>query len=152
VSPVRSALTQTSALQGHVKDGLGAIAAAHHAHVEMELRPAFGDSLDIDAGLLSGRESEHRWDYLLGHGPTRMVIALEPHSAKQDQVSTVIRKKQAAMDQLRGHLRDGVKIARWFWVASGDVQFADTERERRRLDQHGIEFIGKVLRARHVNG
>lgn len=41
-------------------------------------------------------------------------------------------------------------VRRWFWVASGRVQFADTERARRRLDEHGIRFVGKVLQARYL--
>ncbi len=147
---VRSALLPGSALQPLVKDGLGAVAPAHRNYIEAPLRPSFEDSLDIDEGLRPGREAENRWDYLLGHGPSRTVIALEPHSARTGEVDTVIRKKAAARTQLYGHMASGARILHWFWVASGEVQFADTERARRRLDEQGIHFIGRALLAKHL--
>lgn len=54
--------------------------------------------------------SANGWDYLLGHAPTSAVIGLEPHSAKQDEISTVIAKQSAAKDQLHQHLRDGARV------------------------------------------
>lgn len=149
-TPVMSALHPASSLRPHVQAGLGALEAGHHQHVAGDLRRTFQDSLDIDTHLQGGRDSEHRWDYLLGHGPSRAVIALEPHSAKSDQIDRVIRKKQAAQDQLRPHLAQGARVHLWIWVASGDVQFADTERAKLRLAQQGIRFVGKVLRPRHM--
>jgi hypothetical protein len=93
---------------------------------------------------------ENRWDYLLGHCPSGEVVAVEPHSARQDQVSTVIDKRTAARNHLRDHLREGVSVSRWLWVASGDVHFADTERARRRLDQNGIQFVGRKILPKHL--
>lgn len=147
---VRATLRPDSMLLARVETGLGALEHAHRGYIEAPLRASFEDSLDIDEGLRSGRETEHRWDYLLGHGPSRRVIALEPHSAKTGEIDTVIRKKTAARDQLATHLAPGAKILHWFWVASGDVQFADTERARRRLDQQGIQFVGRALLGKHL--
>jgi len=114
------------------------------------VRAAFGDSLALDDAMLAGHEQENRWDYLLGHTSSGAVVGLEPHSAKQDQVSTVVNKRKAAKDQLQDHLRPGQTVSRWYWVASGDVFFADTDRVRFQLDQNGIEFVGKRLLLKHL--
>lgn len=149
-TPVRQALREDSTLQPSVADGLGAIKTVHHVYFDDGIRRDFADSLDLDAALEQGREQENRWDYLLGHTSTREVVAVEPHSAKEDEISTVIRKRTAALDQLKDHMRGGMRVAKWLWVASGKVHFADTERARRRLDQNGIEFAGKKVSAKHL--
>lgn len=149
-SPVRAALAPESPLSAEVKDGLAAVVAGHNGYIDPAVRAEFADSLDLDAALLAGHEQENRWDYLLGHAPSAAVIGLEPHSAKEDEVSTVIAKRRAALDQLRGHLRPGIQVASWLWVASGKVHFADTEKARRRLDQHGIQFVGGRVQSKHL--
>jgi len=72
------------------------------------------------------------------------------HSEVKDGIGTVIKKKKAAKEQLAGHLRPGARITTWLWVASGRVHFADTEKARRRLDQQGIQFIGREVLAKHL--
>lgn len=149
-TPVRGALKEDSNLQPLVQDGLGALEKSHHNYFDASIRADFADSLDIDKALRKGREHENRWDYLLGHASSGQVIAVEPHTAKQDEITTLIRKREAAREQLRDHLRDGAKIAKWLWVATGKVHFADTEKEKLRLDQKGIEFVGKVVMPKHL--
>jgi hypothetical protein len=122
----------------------------HRSYVDEAIRPAFSDSLDLDEGLRPTHGQENRWDYLLGHAPSTAVIGLEPHSAKEDEVSKVIAKCAAARDQLRSHLKANARVAAWLWVASGKVHFADTERARRRLDQHGIQFVGTRVLQKHL--
>jgi hypothetical protein len=149
-TPVRRALREDSPLQPRVVDGLGAVESTHRDCFDNGIRDQFADSLDADKAFAEGHENENRWDYLLGHKPSTEVIAVEPHSAKQDEVSTVIRKRKAAHEQLRLHLRNGAKISKWLWVASGKVHFADTEKTTRILDQNGIEFVGKTVKAKHL--
>jgi hypothetical protein len=149
-TPVRVALHEDSFLQPLVVGGLGAVKAAHRDYFEVAVRPAFADSLDLDEAVMPGHEQENRWDYLLGHSPSGQVVAVEPHSAKQDEITTVIKKRSAAREQLKGHLRDGVWVAKWLWVASGRVHFADTEKVRRLLDQNGVEFVGTKVGNRHL--
>ncbi|MDI7269392.1 MAG: hypothetical protein QME96_15500 [Myxococcota bacterium] len=148
-TPVRGSLVADSSLLPRVAAGLGAVKDADREHIDSELRPEFADSLDIDEAFRPGHEQEHRWDYLLGHGPRAIVVAVEPHSARRDQISTVIAKRAAAKTQLAAHLRRGAKIAAWLWVASSEV-FADTERAKRRLEQHGILLVGKTLMRKHL--
>jgi hypothetical protein len=149
-TPVRRALRTDSALQSRVEDGIAALKKAHRDYLHQDIRAAFADSLDVDEGLRKGREQENRWDYLLGHEESRDVVALEPHSAKQDEISTVIRKRKSALAQLRAHLRDDARVAKWLWVASGKGQFANTEKAKLLLDQNGIEFVGTQVLAKHL--
>ena len=149
-TPVRQALLDTSQLMEHVSDGLAALDRAHRSYIANEIHGTFGDSLNLDEALLETHPNANRWDYLLGHTPSQQVIGVEPHTAKDDEVSTLIAKRAAAKEQLASHLEPGSRVAKWIWVASGKVQFADTEKARRRLDENGIEFIGKQLQARHL--
>ncbi|MBI5500473.1 MAG: hypothetical protein HY907_09530 [Deltaproteobacteria bacterium] len=144
-TPVRRILLPASSLQALVENGLGAMKKSHHEYIHVDLRPAFADSLDIDKAFEEGHEQENRWDYLLGYGPTASVIAVEPHSAKQKEISAVIKKQVCAKEQLAPQLTPNARIAAWFWVASGKVHIANTERAIRRLEQHGIKFVHKML-------
>jgi hypothetical protein len=150
-TPIRAALITTSTLLVKVADGLGGLKRLHVSeHLEESIRASFQDSLDLDKGLTKGREQENRWDYLLGHSNSRRIIGLEPHSAKTDQISKVIAKRKAAIDQLRDHLKAHARVAAWLWVASGKVAFADTERARLLLDQNGIRFVGRMVLPKHL--
>lgn len=92
------------------------------------LSRAFADSLDLDAALAAVHPNAHRWDYLLGHKPSGQLIGVEPHSAKEDEVGAVIKKRKAALEQLRLHLKDGTRVAAWLWVASRKVhKFVGTD-------------------------
>ncbi|MBI5511018.1 MAG: hypothetical protein HY903_19830 [Deltaproteobacteria bacterium] len=130
---------------------MGAVKKEHRGFLEDSIKADFSDSVDIDEAFRPGHEQEHRWDYLLGHRTAKVVIGLEPHSAKQGEVSTLIAKRTAAQDHLRSHLKSGAKITAWLWVASGAVHFADTEKTRRQLDQHGILFVGTKVLRRHLS-
>lgn len=149
-TPIRSALRKESTLLPLVVDGLGAVKNAHRDYFDAAIRQAFADSLDLDKAMQLGHEQANRWDYLLGHASSGNVVAVEPHSAKQDEITTVIKKRIAARKQMKDHLRDGARVTKWLWVASGRVHFANTEKARLRLDQHGIEFVGAKVTARHL--
>lgn len=149
-TPVRSALRKDSTLLPLVADGLGAVKSAHRNYFDTAIRQTFADSLDLDKAMQTGHEQANRWDYLLGHAPSGSVVAVEPHSAKQDEITTVINKRVAAREQIQGHLSDGARVTKWLWVASGKVHFAKTEKAIRRLDQHGIEFVGTKITAKHL--
>ncbi len=149
-TPIRRALLDESELLPRVADGLAALKKIDRECFEREIRNTFADSLDLDEAMRPGRDRDHRWDYLLGHHVSETVIAVEPHSAAQGEVSVVISKCARAKEQLRDHLRDGVKIAKWLWVASGKVTFSGIEKAARQLDQHGVEFVGTRVAAKHL--
>jgi hypothetical protein len=149
-TPLRQVLHERSLLHASVKDGMEAVSKPHRLYFDEAIRSAFADSLELDEAVRVGRDEENRWDYLMGHTPSGEVIAVEPHSAEQDQVTRVIRKRRAALAQLEGHLRDGARISKWLWVASGKVHFANTEKAKLMLDQNGIEFVGTKVMAKHL--
>ncbi|WP_394828741.1 hypothetical protein [Pendulispora albinea] len=104
----------------------------------------------MDDAIEKGHEREPRWDYLLGHRETTKIVGLEPHSAETSEISTVIRKRKHAREQLAEHFRPGVEVAEWFWVASGRVSFLAHEKATLSLAQNGITFVGTKLLAKHL--
>ncbi|MBL9104773.1 MAG: hypothetical protein JNL82_27765 [Myxococcales bacterium] len=149
-TPIRDALVAQSTLRPLVEDGLQALKREHRAMVDAAIRGEFADSLELDEAMLKGNEQANRWDYLLGHESTGHIVGLEPHSAKNDEITTVIGKRRAALDQLRGHLKPSARVTHWFWVASGKVDFLPLDKAKIRLDNEGITFIGKTLQAKHL--
>ncbi len=91
-TPVREALAVQSTLAVSVHDGLGAVKDKDKKFIEASIRTQFADSLDTDKAFRVGHDEEPRWDYLLGQ-ENRSLIAVEPHSAKTDEVKAVINKK-----------------------------------------------------------
>ncbi len=150
-TPIRAALRPESRLQVAVRDGLGAVESGHRDYLEEKIRTQFADSLELDAAMADAYPQDNRWDYLLGHAPSGCVIAVEPHSAKSDQVSTVIAKRTKAQAHLREHLRPGAKIAEWIWVASGRVDFSPFDRIKRQLDEKGIRFVGGQMKQKDLS-
>jgi hypothetical protein len=149
-TPIRTALRSDSMLLPSVKNGLGALTAAHDRVLHAGVRPTFADSLALDSALQSYYPTSNRWDYLLGHKPSHALVGMEVHSVRRGEVSVLIAKKQATLDQLRRELRDGRSVDHWLWVASGSVQILDLDKARQRLDQHGITFVGQQVLARHL--
>jgi hypothetical protein len=149
-TPIRAALCEESSLRRLVCDGLGALKSTDHKYLEPDLRPLFRDSLDLDAATASAHPQDNRWDYLLGHSPSGRVIGVEPHSARSDQVGTVIAKKVAASRHLQPHLQPKARVASWIWVAAGQVDILHLDRARLRLAQHGVQLVGKQLRAKDL--
>ena len=148
---VRSMLSKKSALLAAVRDGIQALKDSHKDYVDNQIRHAFEDSIDLDAALQHGHDQENRWDYLLGHERSGSVVGLEPNSARSAEVSTVIAKRKSAIDQLRGHVSPGAKVAAWYWVASGKVDFLPLDKTILRLDQNGITFVGRKLLQKHLD-
>jgi hypothetical protein len=149
-TPIRLALLPSSALRTRVSDGLGALSKAHRQLIDKPLRSSFADSLEVDEALRKTAAREPQWDYLLGHDPSSVVVGLEPHSAHTGEVAAVIGKKAAARRQLQSHLKKNSRIAGWFWVALGKVDFAPPDKVIRRLEQEGITFVGGSLREKDL--
>jgi hypothetical protein len=150
-TPLRDALRRGSRLGLLVVDGLKALKTQDKQLIDEQIRSRFADSIDIDIAFIDLFPNENRWDYLLGDKDSASVFALEPHSAKLDEVSTVVAKKERALVQLREHLKPARRVARWFWASSGAVHFPDTDRVMLRLAQANIVFVGKILRKKHLD-
>jgi hypothetical protein len=148
-TPIRKALTAQSTIKALVQDGIGAIKDNDKRFLDASIRTQFADSLDTDEAFRVGRDQEPRWDYLLGH-KNRSLIAVEPHSAKTDEIQAVINKKRALTRQLNGHLKDRTDVSKWLWVASGKVCFPRGSRHEFKLSQAGIKFVGRCVLAKHL--
>ncbi len=129
---------------------MGAVKDKDKKFIHASLRTQFHDSLDTDEVFRVGRDQEPRWDYLLGH-ENRSLIAVEPHSAKTDEIQAVINKMKALEQQLVGHLKRGRRISKWLWVASGTVCFPPGSKYELRLRQVGISFVGRCVMAKHLS-
>jgi hypothetical protein len=148
-TPVREALAAQSTIKDFVQDGIGAVKDKDKKFIDASIRIQFADSLDTDEAFRVGRDQEPRWDYLLGH-ENRSLIAVEPHSAKTDEIQAVINKKRALRQQLNGHLKDEMHISKWLWVASGPVCFPRGSKYEILLSQAGIKFVGRCVLAKHL--
>jgi hypothetical protein len=147
--PVTRAL-RGSYLAPAVQGGLKAVPDDQRRHIAEAIRPDFLDSLDLDEASRPHLPNDARWDYLLGHAPSAQVVAVETHSAETSQVSRVIQKRAASLGHLRDHLASGHHVAAWYWAASGRVDFVPHEKTVLRLKEHGIEFVGGRLDAKHL--
>lgn len=150
LTPVRDALYAQSTIKALVMDGIGALKDKDKKFIEASIRTQFADSLDTDEAFRVGRDQESRWDYLLGH-EDRSLIAVEPHSAKTDEIQAVIKKKRALRQQLDGHLKDEIHISKWLWVSSGTVCFPRGSKHEILLSQAGIKFVGRCVLAKHLS-
>ena len=150
LSPVRDALEGESSLHSKVMNGLGAMKPKDIDFIDSEIRRKFQDSIDTDLAFIECHRQDHRWDYLLGHD-SQILVAVEPHSAKTDEISVVIRKKDALQRQMRSHLKAGKGISKWLWVASGSTDFQKVSQARIKLSQHGISFVGRKVMAKHLS-
>jgi hypothetical protein len=126
---------------------MGAFAHADVKLIAEDERPRIGDSLDLDAASAAEHPDANRWDYILSIPDLKQFVGIEPHSAKDSEIRAVIRKKEHAKQFLAAHFQAGYRVARWFWVSHGTVSFSRMDRARRRLDQNGIQFAGRLLRS-----
>lgn len=118
--------------------------------VDTSLRTELDDCLEIDENLKASHEQENRWDYMLGHGPSGTAIGSEPHSAHTKEISVVTRKRERAREQFREHPTPNAKVAEWFWVASGKVDFAPHEPAMRQVVNAGVTVVGGGLKVKHL--
>ena len=144
---IATALMERSEFRGAVRPNTGALRRQDISLIAEQERPKVGDSLDLDEATRRAYPNDNRWDYLLSVPASARIVGMEPHTAKDAEIAVVIKKKATAVAVLRSHLRPRAAIDDWLWVASGPVGFSRMERARRRLDQSGITFVGRLLRS-----
>jgi hypothetical protein len=140
-------LLPASTLRPHIRNGLQALKAADVALIALAERRRVGDSLDLDEAARLAHPNANRWDYLLCIPDISEIVGLEPHSAKDSEIGVVAAKRRWAVEFLRDHLPPGKRVSKWYWVTGGNVRFGVMERARRQIDQEGILFAGRMLRA-----
>lgn len=142
---LKSAILPTSNLQAKIEPNAEAMKKADRKLIKKSERSKIGDSLDLDEAFRQAYPQENRWDYLLSVPTSSRIVGVEPHSAKDGEVSVVIAKKRSSTLRLQGHLIPQQRIAAWIWVASGTVEFSIMDRARRQLAQNGITFAGRMV-------
>ncbi len=142
-----SVLAVSSPLRASVQAGIGALLRRDRKLIALAEHPKIGDSLNFDEATSVEFPQAHRWDYLCSVPGASHIVGIEPHSAKDSEISVVIAKKRHAIEYLHGHLPPKHRVAKWFWVSHGRVSFSRMEPARRRLDQNGIAFEGRMLRS-----
>lgn len=143
---IKKSLRPNSGIRSLVVNGLGAMRKQDRALIDSDISTQFEDSIDIDEAARPGNEQENRWDYLLGISNGSRLIAVEPHTAGEGEISVVVAKRIFSKKFLEDHLIDGKGVEKWLWVASGKVGFLSIEKAKLRLDQNGIEFVGRLVR------
>jgi hypothetical protein len=140
-----TALHKDSSLRRHLKTGAGAISPIDIKLIAESERSKIGDSLDLDTAAQEEFPEANRWDYIMSLPTLSQIIGIEPHTARDSEISVVIAKKKHARQYLRSHFQDGYHVRKWLWVSHGTVGFSRMDRARRLLDQNGIEFVGRHL-------
>jgi hypothetical protein len=126
-------------------DGIGALSVRDRRLIVVGQRSRIGDSLNLDAALRKAFPNTHRWDYVFSVIDSGRLLALEPHTARDSEIDTMIAKKRHAMEQLRHNLRPDVAVSQWLWVSHGRPSFLRMERASRRLAQAGIKYLGRSV-------
>lgn len=147
--PVARALAG-SYLAPSIQRGVQAIPGGKRKHISDAVRSEFADSLDLDEASRARHHADARWDYLLGHAPSSQIVGIETHPAETSHVSRVIEKRTASLGHLRGQLAAGHHVAAWYWAASGRIDFVPHEKTLLRLSEHGIQFVGGRVEAKHL--
>lgn len=142
---LKTALQPTSSLLPAVMNGMDAFLARDRSLIAVSERQKIGDSLDLDEALRKDFPNANRWDYVFSVPGASKLIALEPHTAKDSEISVLIAKKKHAAAQLRRHLQPKYGVSAWFWVSHRRTSFSRMEQATRRLAQEGIAYLGRSV-------
>ena len=142
---LREALHEKSRLRDLVRSGIEAFLTIDVKLIAEDQRSRIGDSLDLDAATKNEHSKANRWDYIVSIPDLNELAGIEPHSAKDSEICVVISKKKHATAYLRNHILKGYRINKWLWVSHSTVSFSKMDRARRRLDQNGIAFMGRMI-------
>jgi hypothetical protein len=140
-----SALVKKSGLRASVRANLDAIKNTDRQLILETDRQKIVDAIDLDAATQRQYPNSHRWDYIVC--ASNSLIGIEPHPAKDDQLRSIVEKKNHAQLVLTAELINGARVSRWIWVTRGRVKFSQNEKAQRYLAQNGIEFQGRLVRS-----
>jgi hypothetical protein len=130
-----------SVLRAAVVSEAGALEREHQALIDRPALVQIRDSVNFDSALRHLYPEDHRWDYFVSVAGQEIIVGIEPHSASDSEVSTVLKKKQHAWSVITDQCLPGTTVSRWFWIASTKVRFSRNERASRQLDKAGITFV-----------
>ncbi|WP_008314814.1 hypothetical protein [Leptolyngbya sp. PCC 6406] len=138
----RSAVQSTPSLQAALKPGLRAL-GSNSSKIKSNDPGKCEGSIDIDTTVRAQYPNSSRWDYALGYGGKTYFV--EVHSAKTDEVSSVLNKLQWLKDFLVRDVPELNKEPRSFhWIASGKVAILPSSSQARQLAQKGLRVAGQL--------
>lgn len=138
----KEAVRETPLLKEHLKLGLRAL-GSNSSKIRPKDSQKCEGSVDIDSAVRDRYPNSSRWDYALGYD--RKTHFVEVHTAKTDEVSSVLKKLQWLKDFLIQDAPDLNKEPKAFhWVASGRVSILPNSHQARQLAKQGIKVIGQL--------
>ena len=138
----QTAINDTSLLKDHLKNGLRAL-GSNSSKVQPTDTSKCEGSVDIDSAVKSTYPNDSRWDYAVGYNGKTYFI--EVHSAKTDEVKSVLKKLQWLKDFLTKDAPDFDKERKSFhWVASSGNHILPNSSQARQLAKSGIIVVGQL--------
>ena len=138
----QTAIDKTPLLKDHLKNGLRAL-GSNSSKVQPTDTSKCEGSVDIDSAVKSTYPNDSRWDYAVGYNGKTYFI--EVHSAKTDEVKSVLKKLQWLKDFLTKDAPDFDKERKSFhWVASSGNHILPNSSQARQLAKSGIIVVGQL--------
>jgi hypothetical protein len=138
----QTAINDTPLLKDHLKNGLRAL-GSNSSKVQSTDNSKCEGSVDIDSAVKSTYPNDSRWDYAVGYNGKTYFI--EVHSAKTDEVKSVLKKLQWLKDFLTKDSPDFDKERKSFhWVASSGNHILPNSSQARQLAKSGIIVVGQL--------
>lgn len=129
--------------------GKQAIPNAERSKVELSNPRNCGGSLFIDNCLISQGlyPNDNRWDYAIDYNGE--VYFIEVHTAKTDEVSTVLRKLKWLKKWLISSAPEikalQAKKTPYYWIQSNGYHISPNSRQEKLLNQNGLKPISKLV-------
>ena len=138
----KEAIENTPLLQNAWESGLKALGSNSIKVKPNDTRKCEG-SVDIDTTVKSIYPNESRWDYALGYdGKTHFI---EVHTAKTDEVKSVLNKRKWLQDFLINDAPELNKEPKHFhWISSDGNHILPNSSQARQLAQSGIKVVREL--------
>lgn len=139
----QSAIENTPVLKAAYQKGLQAL-GSNRSKIKPGNSKQCEGSVDIDTTLVAAYPNDCRWDYALGYNGITYFV--EVHSAKTDEVKTVIKKLDWLKDFLIQEAPELNQEPKQFhWIASSGNHILPNSSQSRKLAQSGLK-ISKELK------
>ncbi|MCT7988121.1 hypothetical protein [Laspinema olomoucense] len=134
----QSAIENTPALKAAYKKGLQAL-GSNSSKIKPGNSKKCEGSVDIDTTLVASYPNDSRWDYALGYDGNTYFV--EVHSAKTDEVKTVLKKLAWLKDFLIQEAPELNQEPKQFhWIASSSNHILPQSSQSRQLANSGLKL------------
>lgn len=139
----RTAVEDTSTLQGAWRAGLQALTTADRGRISAQDPRRIDGSVDLDSHLKELYPNASRWDYAIGH-KDNVVYWIEVHPASSGEIRVVLAKLRWLLDWLE---QDAPTLDKFrkeiIWVSSGATSFTPSAPQRKEMAQQGLQQKGR---------